>query len=252
MVLAIVTLTLFSLVAFAPVSLAAYTNACSPTNHIGAHLVRSNFSAYHAVRATVVESQVIATCTGNSAGSKSASLVFPANIASSGMLAQLGYGRLASGDPVGFIWTPSDHSNPLGVVTHLTFNHSFQWHHQYRFTIQEYLSGYWEYIIEDFTDGWVHIETTARTATATEVHYLYEEYNRWDVFGGEGSTNEVTMTPLEYKYNSSTQWTTLTGDTSVIWDCWSSCPEPRPWYVHAVASSFQGAPSSLSAWTDSH
>jgi hypothetical protein len=224
----------------------SYYGPCGIHDPILAHLDRS--SDFTAVRGTVVLARVIHTCT--TPGGSGATMVFPANIATSNTLAQLGYGRLAPGDPVGWLYTPNDKSSPLGVVIHKTLHHSFLWTHKYRFTIEQDSGQTWRYTVEDLTAGWAEGWSTAKSYAghATAVWYGVESKNANDLFGA-AATAKLQMTPLNYKWQNNTAWSTLTNDSVVNWGC-VGCQTPFSWF-HASATQVGGV-TALNAWTEAH
>lgn len=238
------------LMSVAPTSvLAAYYGTCGTPNHSSAHLFRGNYPTYTAVQATVV-SRVVTPCTGTGG----ASFVLPANIGGpDGHVIQLGYGREGS-DAANFLVTKDDQSR--GVLHYYSVpGRTFAWNHTYRFTIaQSIVAGIdsWTYTIEDLTDVWSYSFSYRRTWVGISVWYQVESYDANSMFGA-ASTNVVTITPMKYKYNANTAWTTLTGDTAVAWDGPPGFdPPPSWWKAAASAPANNNYVSVFQAWTVSH
>lgn len=224
----------------------SYTGNCSTQNHISAHIDRGGGNHYLLVRSTVV-AKGIQPCYG----SGGVTMVLPANISSSQMLAQLGYGSLASGDPADFIWTPSDHSSPLGIVTHVSFAPvTFAWNHTYEFEIYEDTSQ-WGYRVWDKTAGISQTKFQARSDFGDALWWGVESYNSWDVFGGFGTGGETSLTTLQYvKAADPADTWTVTGDTAPNWGC-VGCTPPNS-YFKATVTSPVGSNDQLNAWTYAH
>jgi len=172
-------------------------------------------------------------------------MTLPANIQGSALV-QLGYGSIAPGAPMQWIYTPRDNGSGIVITkTGLSIGDP-QINVRYSFLVwYSYPNGDWMYRITNLTTGlssqW---KGTSHVHTAgNETWYGYELYNFSDEFAGPDA-NYGLLFDMAYQQQYQNTTIYLTGTQTLHW-----IHSPL---VYFHASSISGPHSFLEGFTDNH